>query len=249
MSRKKGEINVSNASTSQNIQLLIVWTIFLGIIVLFFHVVYKYVIKRILKCIFGLIGVQYSSTNTGIASNRFSTSSNRARCVNSGAVARRGEIGTNLIAGNDNINSSENSPFFGSMEDSRFRVSMAFCLSKEAANLKHLKDSLIKLSSLTDLFIFVQVDKDQDEQVVLKYMDENGIFDSGLKKHRLVFCEKPESIPSMARQLQANMHIDTNQENVEKLANKVPNISIVDLNDCGVGLMELVETIENITTK
>lgn len=247
MSRRKGKINISKTNTNQNVQLLIVWTIFLGLIILFFHVIYKYIIKKILNYIFYLVGVQGYNANTSVSSNYFRNSSNRALSENSGFAGRRGSVNTN-IPGNENINVSENGLLFASMEDSRFRVSMAFCFSKEAANLNNLKNPLIRLSSLTDLFLFVQVDSDQDEQTVLKYMDENGVFESGLKKHRLVFCEKSESIPNMARQLQANIHIDTNHENVEKLANKVPNVSIVDLSDNGAGLMEFVETIESIIT-
>ncbi|KAH8585279.1 putative conserved with signal peptide [Cryptosporidium sp. chipmunk genotype I] len=241
MSRKE-KLNIKRPSTSQNLQLLIVWTIFLGIIVIFFHLIYKYLIKKLFNYILNIIGIKDFNNNTNVSNiNNNTNSHDRMVNTNSGALIW-GEIEPNLQ--NENLTSTNY------IDGSIFRVSIGFCYSKEAENLKKLKvkQSLIKLSSFTDLFLFIQVDTDQDEQIILGYMQEFGIFKAGLKKHRLVFCEKPESIPSMARQLQANMHIDTNQDNAQKLLNKVPNISILTLDDDGSSLYELVEAIESVAT-
>lgn len=234
MSRKKEKLNAAKTNSSQNLQLLIVWTIFLGIIVLFFHLIHKYLIKNIFNYILNFISKKDSSFDEN--ANNISTNNNNRDINTSSSTFDRGEINANLQSGN-----------FTS-DNSIFKVSIGFCYSKEAENLKKLKvkESLIKLSGFTDLFLFIQVDTEQDELVILNYMQEFGIFEAGLKKHRLVFCEKPESIPNMARQLQANMHIDTNQDNAQKLLNKVPNISILTFDDDGGSLYELVETIENV---
>ncbi|KAK9173178.1 hypothetical protein CmeUKMEL1_06460 [Cryptosporidium meleagridis] len=236
MPRKKAKLNTAKTSSSQNLQLLIVWTIFLGIIVLFFHLIYKYLIKNIFNYILNFIGKRNSSFNEN--ANNISTNSNSRDINTNPSTFNMGDVNRNIQSKN----------FTSSTDSSKFRVSIGFCYSKEAENLKKLKvkESLIKLSGFTDLFLFIQVDTEQDEQVILNYMQEFGIFEAGLKKHRLVFCEKPESIPNMARQLQANMHVDTNQDNAQKLSNKVPNISILTFDDDGSSLYELVETVENI---
>ncbi|KAJ1613236.1 putative signal peptide-containing protein [Cryptosporidium canis] len=247
MSRRRQKLNISKTSSSQNIQLLIVWTIFLGIVILFFHLIYKYCIKKVLEWIGGMIGVNKSSVNSTNNGN-LGSSTQGAERGGSGAVHREGGIHTSM---QDASIKQSASSLIGGIDDSQFRVSMGFCFNKETDHINQpkVKDSLHRLSSLTDFFLFVQVDTDQDEKIVLDYMNENGIFDAGLRRHRLLFCEKPESISSMARQLQANMHIDTDEENLQKLANRVPNVSIISLGDDGKGLSELVDSIENITTK
>ncbi|KAJ1608250.1 putative signal peptide-containing protein [Cryptosporidium canis] len=247
MSRRRQKLNISKTSSSQNIQLLIVWTIFLGIVILFFHLIYKYCIKKVLEWISVVIGMNKSSVNNTNHGN-FDSSTRVEERGSFGTVHREGGVHKSI---QDASFKQSASNLIGGLDDSQFRVSMGFCFNKEASHLNQpkIKDSLQRLSSLTDFFLIVQVDTDQDEKIVLDYMNENGIFDAGLRRHRLLFCEKPESISSMARQLQANMHIDTNEENLQKLANRVPNVSIINLGDDGKGLCELVDSIENITTK
>ncbi|OII72256.1 uncharacterized protein cubi_01589 [Cryptosporidium ubiquitum] len=192
-----------------------------------------------------MIGIRDSNISSTDNYND-NNNNNRTLYANSRVSSQR-EIGTDFQDGNLSLSEQ-----IGSKDDSSgFQVSIGFCYNKEAENLKKLKvkESLIKLSGFTDLFLFVQVDTDEDEKVITNYMEEFGIFKAGLKKHRLVFCEKLESISFMARQLQANMHIDTNQDNEQRLLNKVPNISILSLDDDGSSLFELVETIEKVTTK
>ncbi|KAF7458060.1 putative transmembrane protein [Cryptosporidium felis] len=234
MSRRKVNAGSSKANTSQSIQLLIVWTIFLGLLILVFQLIYKYIIKKLAGYILSLLGLNNSRT-VNVIDNEHSNAN-----IQDATQTRRRKTSLNQLSGDR-----------GSIfEDSVFRVSFAFCFDKEKENIQKIKvlNSLIKLSRLTGLFLFIQVNQTQDEEFITDCLEKNNVFNSGLKKHRVVFCEKKESIPCMARQLQANMHIDTNTENIRALENKVPNVSVIDLNDDGSMFEKLVETIENVVT-
>ncbi|KAH7650506.1 putative conserved with possible signal peptide [Cryptosporidium bovis] len=211
--------HVKKLSTNQNIKILIIWTIFIGILILFLQLIYKYVIKRIIVYVLSLFGYKTNTRsdncngNNGVINNKI-TDENGREC---------------------------------DLNDNKFMLSIGICYKSDIDSILKNKfmDSLLKLSKLTDLYLFVQVDNDDDEKHIMEILENNGIFDSGLKKHKVLFCEKLETIPSFARQLQANMHIDTSDENILKLKDKVPNAVSININNDD-SINECVDNIEAI---
>ncbi|KAK6588239.1 hypothetical protein RS030_6816 [Cryptosporidium xiaoi] len=211
--------HVKKLSTNQNIKILIIWTIFIGILILFLQLIYKCVIKRIIVYVLSLFG--------------YKTNTRSDNCnENNGLI-------------NDKITDENGREC--DLNDNKFMLSIGICYKSDIDSIlkNRFMDSLLKLSRLTDLYLFVQVDNDDDEKHIMEILENNGIFDNGLKKHKVLFCEKLETIPSFARQLQANMHIDTNDENILKLKDKVPNAVSININNDD-SINECVDNIEAI---
>ncbi|KAH8741827.1 hypothetical protein FG386_001401 [Cryptosporidium ryanae] len=207
---KAGNKQINKLNKSQNIKILIIWTIFIGILILFIRFFYNYIIKKLFTFIFSSLGYNINNSSDG-----------------------NSEV--------DGQNGNENDL------NNKFKLSMGIYYKNDIKNVlkKEFMDSLLNLSKITDLYLFIQVDSDNDEKHIMQAFEDNGIFESGLKRHKVLFCENLETIPSFARQLQSNMHIDTNDENILKLKDKVPNVASINL-DSKDPLKEYVDNIEAI---
>lgn len=71
-----------------------------------------------------------------------------------------------------------------------------------------------------------------------KLLDQAGLFDYGLKPHRIVFTQTTEGRISVGRQMQAHLFIDIDDHVVTELSGKVPNVVRID----STGLKNLVST-------
>ncbi|OII71980.1 hypothetical protein cand_013180 [Cryptosporidium andersoni] len=153
---------------------------------------------------------------------------------------RTSNIG-NEIGSRDGIDRNKN-------RASALKISMGLCFGKDHKffNSTRISAILTKLCLKADIYLIVQVNNDEEESVFMKTIEDMGILDNGLKRHRIVFCEKSTSIPSLARQLQPLMHIDTNKSHLDLLSGKVPNVIYFEFDDNGQRFEECVDNINYV---
>ncbi|CBZ50848.1 conserved hypothetical protein [Neospora caninum Liverpool] len=82
----------------------------------------------------------------------------------------------------------------------------------------------LSLCSWSKLFVFAQVNSDEEEQQVLDELEGIQAFDRGLQRHRVMFSSTRNGRASMVRQLQPLTHIDADDFIAVTLEGKVPNV-------------------------
>ncbi|EPT27633.1 putative transmembrane protein [Toxoplasma gondii TgCatPRC2] len=136
------------------------------------------------------------------------------------SAAATGVIGGNATEGKD--------------DDSVFRPCASICLNeillkKSADGDKFVTvdaaiDPFLSLCSWSKLFVFVQVNTDEEEQQVLDELEKLQAFERGLQRHRVMFSSTRNGRASMVRQLQPLTHIDADDFIAVTLEGKVPNV-------------------------
>ncbi|GFE53069.1 hypothetical protein BaOVIS_004730 [Babesia ovis] len=105
--------------------------------------------------------------------------------------------------------------------------------------------SLADLASKLNLYIFIQVSGEDDIPIIMSKLENSGFFGDRVKKHRILFSATSEGRASMVRQLQPQLHMETDPSVVEAIAGKVPNILKFAVNQGSVHPGDDIVTIES----
>jgi len=89
----------------------------------------------------------------------------------------------------------------------------------------------LELCSKCEVFAFALASDDQREAAVRQACEQIGAFDSGLKRHRLMFSSSDTGRASMVRQLQPAVHFEVMPVVAESLAGKVPELRLIGSSD------------------
>eukprot|EP01066_Platyproteum_vivax_P005235 Platyproteum_vivax@DN16660_c0_g1_i1.p1 len=80
------------------------------------------------------------------------------------------------------------------------------------------------LCEVAELFVFAQVETDEQEADIKRILTDIKSIEAGLKPHRIMFSGTHEGRASMIRQLQPMTHVETHRDTVSTLQGKVPNV-------------------------
>ncbi|ORM40136.1 Peroxisome biogenesis protein 22 [Babesia sp. Xinjiang] len=83
---------------------------------------------------------------------------------------------------------------------------------------------LAELANKCNLYLFVQVTDESDIAVVLQGLEKAESFTGELKKHRVLFSGTSAGRASMVRQLQPQLHLETDPTVFQTVSGKVPNV-------------------------
>ncbi|VWU49479.1 conserved protein, unknown function [Hepatocystis sp. ex Piliocolobus tephrosceles] len=81
-----------------------------------------------------------------------------------------------------------------------------------------------KLCSISEFFVIAQVSNDTQEKNVIEFFKTSGLFEKGLKEHRIMFCSTSNGRASMVRQLHPFTHVDNDENVIKILTGKIPNV-------------------------
>ncbi|OEH77185.1 hypothetical protein cyc_05000 [Cyclospora cayetanensis] len=82
----------------------------------------------------------------------------------------------------------------------------------------------LRLCRLSSLYTVTQVADDAEEEKILDILEKCASFETGLNRHRVMFCDTCHGAVSMIRQLQPQMHIEDNGWITTQLEGKVPRV-------------------------
>ncbi|KAK1932821.1 hypothetical protein X943_000956 [Babesia divergens] len=83
---------------------------------------------------------------------------------------------------------------------------------------------LVEIAAKCNLYLFVQVDDENNIATILDGLEQCDAFKAGLKKHRVLFSSTSTGRASMVRQLQPTLHMESNQDVVNAIHDKVANL-------------------------
>eukprot|EP00929_Paragymnodinium_shiwhaense_P116431 TRINITY_DN85988_c0_g1_i1.p1 TRINITY_DN85988_c0_g1~~TRINITY_DN85988_c0_g1_i1.p1 ORF type:complete len:228 (-),score=48.67 TRINITY_DN85988_c0_g1_i1:132-728(-) len=86
----------------------------------------------------------------------------------------------------------------------------------------------LELCAGNEVFAIALAKDDAREEEVKLALEAVGMFEAGLRRHRLMFCSSSEGCASMVRQLQPSMHFEGTQSVAAALEGKVPMVQLVD---------------------
>ncbi|CAG9477285.1 conserved Plasmodium protein, unknown function [Plasmodium vivax] len=109
---------------------------------------------------------------------------------------------------------------------------ISLCLNdivlKITGNNVHIVESSLepfnKLCAISELFVIAQISNDVQEKNIIDLFKKLGLFDKGLKEHRLMFCTTSNGRASMIRQLCPLTHVDNDETVIKTLTGKIPNV-------------------------
>ena len=94
--------------------------------------------------------------------------------------------------------------------------------------------SLLLLSSLSALkhththtHTHTQVGSDKEEEDIHAALERSGLFEQGLKRHRVLTCSTVKGKQAVARQLLPSIYVETHPEVVQYMAAHVPYLGVV----------------------
>ncbi|CZT99142.1 hypothetical protein PFAG_03605 [Plasmodium falciparum Santa Lucia] len=97
-------------------------------------------------------------------------------------------------------------------------------IGNNAHIMENSVEPLNKLSSISELFVIAQISNDVQEKNIIDLFKKLGLFDKGLKEHRLMFCNTSNGRASMIRQLSPLTHVDNDETVIKTLTGKIPNL-------------------------
>ena len=88
---------------------------------------------------------------------------------------------------------------------------------------------LSKLAEKADVYLVVRVDSDEEEVEVMKALERAGLFGKGigLCRDKVVFCETVRGRVSVVRQIEPQLHIDSNGQVVAALQRFIRYVALV----------------------
>jgi len=86
---------------------------------------------------------------------------------------------------------------------------------------------LTDLVTHNDVYLITQVKEDVQEQQTLELLREAGIFQSGMNPHKVLFSSTSEGSGHMVRQLEVELHIDTNVGVISHLRVHIPRLLLI----------------------
>ena len=109
--------------------------------------------------------------------------------------------------------------FEGSSLD--LKVSSVLSFVKLASHAAESSDGLVVLVTIPDAR---QDDMERIRKLVENRLESSGLFQAGLKLHRIVFTSTVDGRISVGRQMQASVFIDPDERVVAELDGKVPSV-------------------------
>ncbi|WOG98799.1 hypothetical protein DCAR_0418144 [Daucus carota subsp. sativus] len=92
-------------------------------------------------------------------------------------------------------------------------------LQKQATVRSSVLEVLLEITKFCDLYLMERVLDDESEKKVLVALEDAGIFTSGgIIKDKVLFCSTETGRTSFVRQLEPDLHIDTNPEIIQQLS-------------------------------
>ncbi|KAJ3087492.1 ATP-binding cassette sub- G member 2 [Quaeritorhiza haematococci] len=75
-----------------------------------------------------------------------------------------------------------------------------------------------------DTYLIAAVSSDKEQEQILQLLKGSGLYGSGLDSRKVLFCETEEGKAHIVRHVEPHIHIETNDEIIQKLAPFVPKI-------------------------
>ncbi|CXI39135.1 conserved Plasmodium protein, unknown function [Plasmodium berghei] len=97
-------------------------------------------------------------------------------------------------------------------------------IGDNAQIIENVIEPLRKLCSISELFVVAQISNDAQETNIINLLKKIGLFNTGLKEHRLMFCSTSNGRASMIRQLRPLTHVDNDETVIKTLTGKIPNL-------------------------
>ncbi|KEG02406.1 conserved Plasmodium protein, unknown function [Plasmodium vinckei vinckei] len=97
-------------------------------------------------------------------------------------------------------------------------------IGNNAHIIENVIEPLTQLCSISEVFVVAQVSNDTQETNIINLLKKTGLFDKGLKEHRLMFCSTSNGRASMIRQLRPLTHVDNDETVIKTLTGKIPNL-------------------------
>ncbi|CAJ1355824.1 unnamed protein product, partial [Effrenium voratum] len=94
-----------------------------------------------------------------------------------------------------------------------------------------VRAKFLSLCAGCEVYAFALAESDEAEKEKAQALAELGAFDAGLKRHRLMFSSSCSGRGSMVRQLQPQLHLETEPAVAEQLQGKVPEVRVVGASD------------------
>ncbi|CDJ60883.1 hypothetical protein, conserved [Eimeria maxima] len=82
-------------------------------------------------------------------------------------------------------------------------------------------EAFLSLCATCNVYTILKVDSDEEEQRILKALEDCGAFDAGLMRHRVMFCSSQSGAVAMIRQLQPHAHVENDTWIAEQLSGKI----------------------------
>ncbi|KAK1444778.1 hypothetical protein BgAZ_106840 [Babesia gibsoni] len=105
-----------------------------------------------------------------------------------------------------------------------FANDLIFCkgtLDLQVDNARVLAD----LASKCSLYLFIQVENEDDVEVILQELEQCDAFKGELKKHRVLFSHTSSGRASMVRQLQPMVHVESNVTVANAIDGRIANLA------------------------
>mmetsp|Transcript_6931 Transcript_6931/g.15937 ORF Transcript_6931/g.15937 Transcript_6931/m.15937 type:complete len:226 (-) Transcript_6931:193-870(-) len=93
--------------------------------------------------------------------------------------------------------------------------------------------AVLDLARHSELYVITQCESDEAEAAVQAALQELGVFDAGLNRHRVLFCEKEEGRIAIARQLDSELHFDDNVTSAATLQRFLPQSVLISSSASG----------------
>jgi len=87
---------------------------------------------------------------------------------------------------------------------------------------------LIDLIQRCDLYLITRCNSDSIEQEILKALEEAKLFENGLNRHKVLFCEQSMGKSSIVRQLDPKLHIDDELSVLASLSPYIPKLAFIN---------------------
>jgi len=87
---------------------------------------------------------------------------------------------------------------------------------------------LIDLVQRSDLYLITRCNSDAIEREVLKVLEDAKLFENGLNRHKVLFCETSLGKGSIVRQLDPKLHIDDELNILTSLIPYIPKLALIN---------------------
>ncbi|KAJ8903757.1 hypothetical protein NDN08_000292 [Rhodosorus marinus] len=89
---------------------------------------------------------------------------------------------------------------------------------------------LVHLATNSDLYLIVYVEDDEAEAMVRKALEEAELYECGLNPFKVVFCETIPGRISAVRQIEPQLHVDSDRDVISDLSRFIPAVAHVNQN-------------------
>eukprot|EP00189_Rhodosorus_marinus_P012385 CAMPEP_0184745874 /NCGR_PEP_ID=MMETSP0315-20130426/8529_1 /TAXON_ID=101924 /ORGANISM="Rhodosorus marinus, Strain UTEX LB 2760" /LENGTH=228 /DNA_ID=CAMNT_0027218245 /DNA_START=35 /DNA_END=721 /DNA_ORIENTATION=+ len=84
------------------------------------------------------------------------------------------------------------------------------------------------LATNSDLYLIVYVEDDEAETMVRKALEEAELYECGLNPYKVVFCETIPGRISAVRQIEPQLHVDSDRDVISDLSRFIPAVAHVN---------------------